>query len=205
MSEETRLLKAIQPYPQLQALFIAALESGCRIGELLALQWRQVDRASAQITLVNTTTKTTRTRTIPITARLRAVMEMRRTAPDGSEHGPDAYVFGNEVGEPIKSIKKEWKAVRQAAGVVNLKFHDLRREFGSRLLEAIGGNAVIVKDWIGHADLKTTQTYLRTTAVALRGAAKQCEAARTNAFAPDLHKPADQPVAADHRAPAQVS
>ena len=52
-----------------------------------------------------------------MTARLRAVLDMRRTDPNGENHGPDAYVFGNAVGEGIKSIKAEWKAVRTVAGV----------------------------------------------------------------------------------------
>jgi integrase len=203
--EEARLLEAIQPYPHLQALFIAALETGCRIGELLTLQWRNVDLAGNEITLISTRTKTAKTRTIPMTARLKAVVEMRRTGPDGEDHGPEAFVFGNEIGEQIKSIKVEWKAVRQAAGVVNLKFHDLRREFGSRLLEAIGGNPVIVRDWLGHADLATTNRYLATTAVALRGAAKQFESARARRFAQDSHNPADQPPTADHTPRSEVS
>jgi DNA-3-methyladenine glycosylase I len=49
--------------------------------------------------------------------------------------------------------------------VTNLKFHDLRREFGSRLLEVVGGNSAIVRDWLGHADL-TTKRCLATSTVA---------------------------------------
>jgi hypothetical protein len=43
--------------------------------------------------------------------RLAAVLEMRRHDPEGKEHGPEAYVFGNEVGERIGSITKAWMTV----------------------------------------------------------------------------------------------
>lgn len=55
--EEMRLLKAIQRYPLLMALFFAARETGCRIGELLTLQWRNVDLAGNEVTLISTRTK----------------------------------------------------------------------------------------------------------------------------------------------------
>ena len=38
-------------------------------------------------------------RDVPITTRLKAVLEMRRLEPAGKEHPPDAYVFANDVGK----------------------------------------------------------------------------------------------------------
>jgi len=35
-------------------------------------------------------------------------------------------VFGNEVGEPVKSLKTAWRATYHRAGIVDLHFHDLR-------------------------------------------------------------------------------
>jgi hypothetical protein len=49
-------------------------------------------------------TKTTDPRKVPITPRLRAILEYPRTGPDGREHGPDQYVFGNEVGERVGRV-----------------------------------------------------------------------------------------------------
>jgi hypothetical protein len=91
-------------------------------------------------------------------ADLRAVLEMRRHAPDGREYGLKAYVFGNETGERVTSIRTAWNlAVLRAHGhapvyekhgsrlapeslealrLIDLNFHDLRREFACRLLES---------------------------------------------------------------------
>lgn len=162
--EEARLLKAAEAYPHVHALIVAARDTGCRRGELLSLQWRHVDLARAAITLINAQTKTSRTRTIPIMSdRLLQLLKHRRTGPDGTEHGPDASVFGNEVGEPILDIKTEWKAVCTAANITGLVLHDLRHEFGSRLLES-ERNPAVVRDWLGHANITTTSRYVATTA-----------------------------------------
>jgi integrase len=114
---------------------------------------------------------------------------MRRHAPDGKPFGPSAYVFGNEVGERIGSIKKAWQtAVLKAHGhapqwvkgknnqlasesltayrAINLHFHDLRREFGSRVLES-GSSLIEARDLLGHANISQTSTYLQSTAKAL--------------------------------------
>ena len=54
-----------------------------------------------------------------------------------------------------------------AAGIINLHFHDLRHEAGSRLLEA-GWPLHHVQEMLGHADLKQTSTYLNVTQVGLQ-------------------------------------
>ena len=46
-----------------------------------------------------------------MSSRLKAILEMRRLAPDGNELPGTVYVFGNEVGEPIKSVKRAWERV----------------------------------------------------------------------------------------------
>lgn len=157
--------------PHLQALIIAALSTGCRVGELLTLQWRDVEHVTGprgeltphRIVLPAEKTKTYETREIPVTQRFAAVLAMRRTAPDGKELEPEAFVFGNEVGEPIASIKTAWYATCRRAGIADLHFHDLRREFASRVRETPGNSDHEVRDLLGHADISTTSRYLGST------------------------------------------
>jgi integrase len=75
-------------------------------------------------------------RVIPVSSELRAVLEMRRTDPTGQPSPPDAYVFGNGVGERLTTIKTAWRNTCRRAGIEELHFHDLRREFACRLLES---------------------------------------------------------------------
>ena len=89
----------------------------------------------------------------------------------------------------MKSIKKAWMTTvlkthghlpawekggkyqlsaesRAAYRAINLKFHDLRRESGSRVLES-GSSLVKARDLLGHANISQTSTYLKSTAKSL--------------------------------------
>ena len=90
-----------QANPHLRSLIVGALYTGCRVGELLSLQWHQI-RCDEQgvprwIELPAAKTKAGKARTLPVGPRLRAELAMRRHAPDGQEHPPAAYVFGDDT------------------------------------------------------------------------------------------------------------
>ena len=99
---------------------------------------------------------------------------MRRHGPDGKELASDAHIFGNEIGEPIASVKTAWRATCRRAEIRGLHFHDLRREFGSRLLES-GASEHDVRDFLGHANITTTSRYLKSTPLRLEKALAQME------------------------------
>jgi integrase len=171
--EEARLLAAAQPH--LKDVILGLLETGCRVGELLSLRWSDV--RGDTIVLRTENTKTARPRAVPIMSRMKAVLDARRNGPDGEPHAADRYPFGNEVGERIKRVRRAWDATCRRAGIEDLNIHDLRREFGSRLLES-GAALHDVSYWLGHTNVSTTSQYLRTTVERLRRAAKLFEEAR---------------------------
>jgi integrase len=175
--EETRLLQHAGSH--LRALIVAALSTGARLGELLSLQWSQVRRdeqgEARWIILPPTKTKTAEGRSIPIGPRLRAELTMRRHGPDGTEHGAGAYVFGNECGERVTSIRTAWALTCERADIRGLHFHDLRREFASRLLES-RADLHDVAMFLGHAAITTTSRYLQSTPVRLERALARLEA-----------------------------
>lgn len=104
--------------PHLRAVVEAAIETGCRRGELLSLQWWQVKLdPKAEIFLPAIKTKTKADRTVPVSTRLKAILQMRQNGPDGNELPGTGYVFGNEVGEPVKGFKRAWqRALLRAHG-----------------------------------------------------------------------------------------
>jgi site-specific recombinase XerC len=107
---------------------------------------------SQVIVLRGVTTKSKRTRVVPIsTMRLNAVLEWLRLDADGDQKPDDALVFSDEIGEPIgrfrtawvtaalksHGVKPEWKsykgtaltpACQQAFKGINLHWPDLRHE-----------------------------------------------------------------------------
>ena len=173
--EEARLLPACGPH--LRALVEAALETVCRIGELLSLQWRQVRWAQNEIHLPGAKTKAKKPRYMPISQRLHAILEMRRLDPDGQPHRPDAYVFGNALGERAHyaTVSDAWVRACKRAEITGLHFHDLRREAASRLLEGDVPEQY-VQAVLGHADLSTTSKYLATTRKGLHQVMQRYEA-----------------------------
>jgi len=72
--------------------FISALlDTGCRQGELRSLQFSQVRLKENVFLLTADKTKTRKARAVPITARLRAVLQRRQSGPDGQTLGPGCY------------------------------------------------------------------------------------------------------------------
>ncbi len=196
--EEAALLAAAGP--RLQRLILGALESCCRLGELLALRWGDVDLERRQLTIRAENAKDDETRILPLSAKLRAVLEMARLGPDGHDLPATAAVFGDEIGRPVKCIKKAWEtAVLKAHGAkaafveathrltpecraelkrINLHFHDLRHEGASRLVEA-GVPIHHVQAILGHADLKTTARYTNATLPGLHESMRKVDEQRS--------------------------
>ena len=155
--EEERLLEAAGG---LADIVLAALETGMRRGEILSLQWAQVRLSPrAELFLPATKTKTKRDRRVPISSVLRSVLVRRRVDPAGETLPPDGYVFGDEIGRRRGSIKTAWKGTLQRANITGLRFHDLRREAGSRWMDA-GIPLATIQRWLGHTNIAQTSTYL---------------------------------------------
>ncbi len=158
-------------------LMDAALETGCRGGELRALQWADV--REEEISLPARKTKTKTARSVPISPTLQVILDRRRKGPDGNDVPDDAHVFGDETGKPItrRLANRWWRAACESAKITDLQFHDLRHEFGSQLLEA-GGSLHEVKDALGHTTIGMTSRYLNATKAGVRSAFKKLEAKR---------------------------
>jgi integrase len=217
--EEPALLAAAGTH--LYGLIVAAVESGLRRGELLSLQWHQIEgqtlettaegqmtihwQPRAEIVLPFSKTKTKRDRRVPISTRLRAVLEMRRLDPSGQPLPPDAYVFGTEVGSRVSCFARAWRTtvlkahgheitvtktrdfspcLKAALRQIDLHFHDLRREAGSRWLEG-GVPLHTIQRWLGHTNISQTSTYLAVTEAGSHEAMAKFDEARGHAPSSD--------------------
>ena len=157
LGEAERLMQAARG---LHDLILAALETGCRSGELLSMQWRQIRLSPrAEVFLPAQKTKAKRDRRVPISTVLRPVLEARRLDPAGEPIPPDGYVLGDAIGRRRRSIKTAWRLCCGRAKILDLHFHDLRREAGSRWMDA-GVPLATIQRWLGHANIAQTSTYL---------------------------------------------
>jgi integrase len=161
--EEARLLQ--HALPRQRDFIIAALDTGMRKGELLALQWRDVtiEKKLALLSLRAETTKTNTARTVVSgSARLLAVLKTRRNGPDSEPLPLTAHVFGDEFGEKVDSLKTAWATLCRKAGIEDLQIHDLRREAASRL-DRQNVSRTTISAQLGHKRTTTTDIYLGST------------------------------------------
>jgi integrase len=113
----------------------------------------------AEIFLPAQKTKAKKDRRVPLSGRLQRLLETRRTDPAGDPLPPAAFVFGDAIGRRRVSIKTAWGLSCQRATITDLHFHDLRREAGSRWMDA-GVPLATIQRWLGHHNISQTSTYL---------------------------------------------
>ena len=153
-----------------------AAYTGLRLGELLALRWRDVDFAGSAITVargmsagMETSTKSGRVRRVPLPDQAAAALERVSRRVDFT--GPNELVFCNVLGRPLdgSALRRRFKRARDAAGLRPLRFHDLRHTYGS-LLAAGGVDLVTIQAAMGHSALATTGRYLHARPAAEQAA-----------------------------------
>jgi integrase len=147
------------------ALFLTAAFTGLRMGELLALRWRDVDfggqnirvRASYYAGQV-TTPKSGRVRAVPMAPDVASALARLRSRRDWTSD--DDLVFVGETGSYLdgSALRRRYKAALDEAGLRRLRFHDLRHTFGTRMIAK--ADIRRVQEWMGHADIQTTMRYL---------------------------------------------
>jgi integrase len=89
--DEQKLLDAANPH--LRAVLIAMLDTAARPGEILSLQWKDVNLERRELVIRAEKSKTRTERIVPISTRLIGTLEMRRLDPAGEPVSPNAYVF----------------------------------------------------------------------------------------------------------------
>jgi integrase len=163
-----------------------AAYAGLRLGELMALRWRDVDFAGSALTIaramsagVESSTKSGRVRRVPLADQAAAALE--RMSRRERYNDPDDLVFCNVYGRTLddSALRRRYRRAQVAADVRPLRFHDLRHTFGS-LLAANGVDVVTIQKAMGHSALATTSRYLHA-----RPASEQAQAFSA-AFAADI-------------------
>jgi len=130
----------------------AALLTGCRLGEILALETGDVDLKRKVIDLSKT--KQNRNHQIVVTPPLAAVI--KEALADEKRKG--GAVFVNRAGKAytVDGFSKHFAKVAERAGVPDITFHDLRRHVGTALING-GERLEVVSKLLGHATVAVTQ------------------------------------------------
>ena len=168
-AEEARLLDSAMPYVRDAILF--AIYSGLRQEEQFSLTWSQVDLVRKQVTISAGTAKGKRERTVIL---LKPALDVLARMP---RHLTSGYVFHHGAattkrgpvrraalprperndGERFNHLDRGLRRAASRAKVVSLRWHDLRRTHGCRLLQEEKWSLEMVRDQLGHQSVVQTE------------------------------------------------
>lgn len=171
--EEQRLMDAANPV--VRQLIVAALDTGMRRGELLALTFGDIDSTRGFIHVRAEHAKSKKSRMVPIaTTRLRTLLAFLRMDGENQEKPTGALVFTRGDAEALKSFRTAWELTRKRAKLTDVRFHDLRSEYASRLVER-NTPLSMVRDLLGHCSIVVTERYDRQVLAQLQEAARKLD------------------------------
>lgn len=196
--EQVSLFLAAARGDRLEALYVAAVTTGMRQGELLALRWSDVDletrtvrvRATLMVTKGGfefAEPKSARSRR-QISLTLTAIAALRRHRAGqleerlgaGSSWTDHDLVFASEIGGPLDGsniLRRSFHPLLHRAGLPRVRFHDLRHSAATLMLSR-GVPLKIVSEILGHSQISlTADTYMHVTPGMQREAAAAVDAA----------------------------
>ena len=178
--EQARRLIEAAAEDRLRALWVTALATGLRQGELLALRWEDVDldgrktlrvrhtlaRVDGKLELLQPKTDRSR-RSVSLPEVVVTALRAHRTRQRmerlvaGSRWQDTGHVFATTIGTPIEAarVTRSFALALERAGLAHIRFHDLRHAAATFLL-AQGFTLEDVKNLLGHSSIVlTSNTY----------------------------------------------
>ena len=172
-SELTALSAALnninERFPASVAAIRFAAITGLRIGEVLAIQWQHVDVEAGRLTMPETKTGR-RVHHLPTPAL--AILEGLPRV-----HGcPWAFTTTGQAAITYRTVRKRFGEAVTAAGLPDVRLHDLRRTVMTAAAAA-GVGAHVLRDLLGHRETRVADKYVRQAGDRVRDAREQVGAA----------------------------
>ena len=129
------------------------LLTGVRKEELLTLKWTDIDMERKELKL--TDTKNGKAHYLPLSI---AAVDILNQTP--RIEGNPFVIVGKNPGCHLVNIAKPWERIRKAAGLEDVRLHDLRRTVGSWLAQS-GNSLHLIGKVLNHSNQSTTAVYAR--------------------------------------------
>lgn len=134
--------------PFVIAAFKLLILTGCRLNEIQTLQWSFIRDSSIELP-----DSKTGERRVPLPPAARAVLAQLRRLTD------NPYVIVGDVpGQHATDLQRPWRRIRAAAGLEEVRIHDLRHTYASNAVKA-GLSLPMVGKLLGHTQMQTTMRY----------------------------------------------
>jgi len=182
IKQVNKFLKVAKDYKYYPLLFLA-LNTGMRRGELLGLQWKDIDMDKKRLEINRQLARTdkglifkkpktkTSQRTIPLPDPVvnylgsHKIKQGEKRLALGQSYNDNDLVCSNSIGNPVdpRNLYREFKRISKAANLPEIRFHDLRHTFATTYLQA-GGNIKTLQEVLGHSSITMTiDTYSHVT------------------------------------------
>jgi len=132
-----------------KSLISFLIYTGCRKGEVLNLKWENVDLKNDVVAIKGTKTK--HDRYMPISGSLKELLK-------GIEKKAGCLYVFNNAGKKIVDFKHSFKTACRNAGLKDLRIHDLRHVFASKMVMN-GTSLYITGKLLGHRTTQMTKRY----------------------------------------------
>lgn len=153
---------AADPSPFIRVAFLVSLLTGARRNEVLTMQWTDVDFTQGTWRIEHT--KAGRVHLLPLP---RPVLTHLSALPRFADN---PYVFVGRWGRGhLVNVSKPWTRIKTAAGLSDVRVHDLRRTLGSWLVAA-GASLPLIGKALNHSSVSTTAIYARLQLESVRTA-----------------------------------
>ena len=152
LPKEENRLTVIDPFAI--AAIRLLLFTGARLDEIVKAKWSEFDQERGVIVKSkHKTSRKTGNKAIMLSA---PALEVLANLP--RIEGNDYIIAGKLAGKPRSDLNKPWAAIRRAAGLADMRAHDLRHSFAS---VGVGGNMALplVGKLLGHTQTQTTARY----------------------------------------------
>jgi integrase len=169
-SEASTFRRALENFePVWREFFMLSLLTGARRQSLLAMRWIDINLEKWRWVIPATWSKHGDEMVVPLTREAGALLlEMKE------RRGASPWVFPSEKAKSghLEEPKAAWSRLLQVAEIADLRLHDLRRTFGSRLAET-GASGAVIAAAMGHKSLQSARSYLHLQVDAVREAAER--------------------------------
>ncbi len=164
--EETRMAKALEPWPEHVGAYLFAKNTGLRAGAQFFLKWSQVDLDQRTITLpARKNSKYRKHRILPLNDIAYQVLAQRK-----AQRVASPLVFSEYHRKTYLTKPANWfPEIVKAAGIKDFTWHSMRHDFASQLVMR-GADLKTVQMLMGHANIKQTAMYAELSPEHLRSA-----------------------------------
>lgn len=159
--EEIILLAACPEW--LRDIVIFAIYTGMRQGEIVRLEWKDVDLFRKEACVLQS--KNYKPRTIRLNKKVMEVLKRKKSLQ--SLNSPRVFLDADGLEIDPSKLRGMFRRIVKGCSIQHCRFHDLRHTFGTRLAQA-GISVPKIAKFMGHRNISTTMRYIHLTTESLQ-------------------------------------